>query len=866
MTIRSVPHLHREIIDRPRLGPPTDVSEWPSLMVLRGAGGAGKSTVLAQWANVAAATGASVIWVRVQPEHVGPKALLAEIVAHVDRASLLEPGEREDIESQPITTETLRVFFDTVASRLPVPPVLVLDDYHHVRNAGVDDILASLAGAGVVRLLIGTRTSDRLQAVSTASKMTLLARDGASLGFSEKETLQLMRSRGLVPDMVLARDIHRISGGWPLATHSLIVARERGAWETTLKPLTPSGRSALVMELLRETIVGSHPSVRDFVLRTSLAEDVTFAEAASYTGYEAGPTKAILDVLERDGVGTWSTRDGDERFSYHALVRAEFEARARAELAPDELRKLMDVIIENILTTRPSRALELAVELKQWERAADILSANLDTLSLGHYAATFRTLDTIPRSVREEWPGLGTVHAFMQYGQKDTIVSKVRQGLALATAMWRGRRGASMGFDAVTDPAVAMGGYRLLGDEKRAVELAAVVVERLESLSAEEFDRERVIVPVVLNQVAITHLYVEEYDDAQHHAATSRAFSEERSLRSSQVHSISLSAMAFALSGEMNAAREVVADGDEGDNAFNWRNEYLGTGYRVARAFISLEEERADLAMDELEALAVDDPTTEHWPLLAMTRAITLAQLRGADAGYDLLSQWIARRRRRTPPVARLRAAVEQLRADLLLQQGQPVRAEKHIIRGEEFSPGPSLQRAKLLITRGDSIRASALADEVAWQAMRRPRRRAEALIVKAHALHAADRGEDAGRTLSEAVALMDANGVWLPVLSAPRDELRAIAATTSHLDPDRFDRFRADERVARVVQPLSPAELRALQAILDTGTVETAATLLHLSDSTVRYHLKRTYRKLGVSTRSEALNRAIDLGMLRGH
>jgi ATP/maltotriose-dependent transcriptional regulator MalT len=61
---------------------------------------------------------------------------------------------------------------------------------------------------------------------------------------------------------------------------------------------------------------------------------------------------------------------------------------------------------------------------------------------------------------------------------------------------------------------------------------------------------------------------------------------------------------------------------------------------------------------------------------------------------------------------------------------------------------------------------------------------------------------------------------------------------------------------------PLTSAELRVLNLLPTTSYVQMAA-VLYISYNTVKTHLRSIYQKLGVSSRSEAIERAVDLRLL---
>ena len=64
------------------------------------------------------------------------------------------------------------------------------------------------------------------------------------------------------------------------------------------------------------------------------------------------------------------------------------------------------------------------------------------------------------------------------------------------------------------------------------------------------------------------------------------------------------------------------------------------------------------------------------------------------------------------------------------------------------------------------------------------------------------------------------------------------------------------------VTEPLTPAELRILK-LLPTSTYLQIAATLYISRNTVKTQLRSIYQKLGVGSRAEAIQRAVDLRLL---
>ena len=64
------------------------------------------------------------------------------------------------------------------------------------------------------------------------------------------------------------------------------------------------------------------------------------------------------------------------------------------------------------------------------------------------------------------------------------------------------------------------------------------------------------------------------------------------------------------------------------------------------------------------------------------------------------------------------------------------------------------------------------------------------------------------------------------------------------------------------LAEPLTAADELVLQ-LLPTSTYLQIADTLYMSRNTVKTHLRSIYQKLGVASRSEALERAVDLRLL---
>jgi LuxR family maltose regulon positive regulatory protein len=122
------------------------------------------------------------------------------------------------------------------------------------------------------------------------------------------------------------------------------------------------------------------------------------------------------------------------------------------------------------------------------------------------------------------------------------------------------------------------------------------------------------------------------------------------------------------------------------------------------------------------------------------------------------------------------------------------------------------------------------------------------ALIHLAAARHLLGDGEGAGTTLARARAELDE----LPDVGMLGELLRATESDLAHRS--RREGFLGDD--------LSDAELKVLRGFASGASLGDVARELFLSPNTVKTHRRSIYRKLGVSTREELLERAATLDL----
>jgi len=91
-----------------------------------------------------------------------------------------------------------------------------------------------------------------------------------------------------------------------------------------------------------------------------------------------------------------------------------------------------------------------------------------------------------------------------------------------------------------------------------------------------------------------------------------------------------------------------------------------------------------------------------------------------------------------------------------------------------------------------------------------------------------------------------------------------AVVSLPLHLSPPRRSSGRSDERrLEPLIESLTMREHDVLALVADGLSNREIAHALAISEHTVKFHLASIFGKLGVSTRTEAVQRGVRLGVI---
>lgn len=321
-------------------------------------------------------------------------------------------------------------------------------------------------------------------------------------------------------------------------------------------------------------------------------------------------------------------------------------------------------------------------------------------------------------------------------------------------------------------------------------------------------------------------------------------------------------AVIFALRGSLHEAQRMLDESRKSDAVPVFMSEFLDTTQRVARAMIALTrmDHDAGTLVGELPGI---DTLDELWPFIVFIKArFALGQKRPLE-GLDIAE--LAFSSRPLVPGSLAAELLTSVLLDALLASDASERACCLIDFVAEPGQRTEVARARLLVRVGNHDDAEFVLQDLLNSDLD-PTVRLGAQLLEAEIAH--HRGIPLKLTLARAVAGQVLCGSRWLLTQTPSAVIVHIADA---LPPDERAAFEravlpdgSDTSKASRIQ-LTRGETSVLQALSRTSTLDSAAAALHLSRNTVKTHLSAVYRKLGVNSKDDALQKARQLGIISG-
>jgi len=816
----------------------------PALVTITGGGGAGKSVLALQAAQeFVAENGAVAVWMQCSEHLSSKRSFLDSFVDLLLRRGVIDMPNGSVSNSPVVTTRTL----------------VVLDDFDVAAHQSLEErLIRFLENSPLLHVIVTSREpSQVLESGSTAMRVPVARVGAEDLRFTKQEVRSLLCERGItstasgasIDDLV--EGIHQQTQGWAIAVHASCTELAH------VPDYVPTGTYGPFMsEYLEGWLNGLSASSRRVLLISSLVEEWTLEVLVQVCGISMAEAEAGCSEVLKVGGSQSLDRTGTRWFRHHSLVASFLQEVSARELTKAERGKCYSWFARELKDSRPHEAARAALRGQDWEVFEEILTTEGSLIGMMDSSnPSSQLLRSAPSEARRKYPGLGFAALVAEYAfpkrSMRTLVTAFRFFLQEGSRFAIRREG----FAACMALTIRMVVARLSGREKHSVALAEDLVEAQGALSFDEQEKHREVLPLLSEQVAVTHLLSDSFTPALR-ALELPEGSHDGLLPISESHSTSLRAWIHAWRGDRSAAMGEINRAGSLPLPLDWQDTYLGAGYRIARALLALEEGDPDSAQVQLDALGEHVNTIEYWPQLYVLEALGIEQADGAEEALRKLKWRINTRRARSLAPKTSRALLRALQVRLAWHAGQVSELSGQQSYVDQSQVVISLAHGRNSAARATSARLLSNVNLVEF-----PRRCAELLLLHAEA---ARRDEDQGAAMKSARAaakILNSHDLSLPLRVLPADCVQALNELVPELGVKSFSG--SESAGTKSLLPLTKSEIRVLGAMMDHGTISDVAEALFLSPQTVKNHLSRSYRKLGVNRKDDAIVVAKEAGYI---
>ncbi len=825
-----------------------------------GSAGAGKSVLLSSWA--AARQPGMTSWLSCDEADADPVRFWA---GFIEAPRVVAPGFGADaaelLAMDGAMSADVTASIANDAARLPAGSAVIVDDFQAAAAVAANHMtdLVERWPAKTVQLVLASRVDPPLRLHRLRMSGELCELRDRDLYLSLSESGDLLANFGVeIAAAELAR-LHQRSEGWVAAVQMAAL---------TLQGTTDPVQAARALEVRSHAIAGyfisevleqQRPEVVRFMLDTSVLGELTAEACAAVTGRE--DAAALLRSIDAANLFIVALDDDRTGYRYHHLVRQVLRAELHA-------------------TDRPR---ELALQL----RAAEWCESTGDTRRASRYFLAAQQADRAlallqDRAVTDylQDPALPTA-LDLRMVDSSVLVRAPERLLALAAELlvWGNwvRGGEYLDLLERTQPAIppdsglaarlaAMRSLRcaLTGEANEAIHhaLAARSIEE-RTLPGDEWNA---AVPLILLRA---YAWLEDFEAVDREAAAADAMPSLTEpvklvvIRGAQ-------ALAWFDAGQITEAADAARAAEAAARRLGFEQHPFAVDYLRTLAGAAFERRDLDAAENLTErALSISERTRPVFEFLAL---------------LDRAGIWAARGQIRdalaTVEAARLVLAGT---TSVLLARADESEALLRLSLGDLRSPAglasrlPASRRG-LLLAR---VALAANDHQAALEHLAAPSPGGltprgvlvRQILLAAAAIERCDPG--AAGIVGGVLETARHKGFLGTVVTTAPQVASYLIEQSAQVPPDPFLKrlivaaleVRAIQPAGsrsrgKLAEPLTAAEVRILK-LLPTNTYLQIAAMLFISRNTVKSHLRSIYLKLGVSSRLEAVERAVDLRLL---
>lgn len=424
-----VPGARPGLLGRSRLIEALQRGAEARLTLVSAPAGSGKTTLLADWTSSSGRH--KPAWLSLDASDNQSETFWRYLIAALRTISPVGEEALALLEDPQSPTEQALTELLNDLNAIPDDILLILDDYHLIDSPQIHAEMTFLVDhlPGNVHLVIATRADPVLSLPRFRARGDLVEIRAADLSFNRDEAdTYLNEVMGLTLTDTEVGVLEERTEGW-IAALQLAALSMRGRDDVAGFIETFAGSDRYIVDYLVEEVLGLQPpSVRDFLLQTSVLDRLTGPLCDEVTGQRDGTT--TLETLERANLFTVPLDDRRQWYRYHHLFADVLRARLLFE-QPDHVRELhrrASTWFER--NGYRAEAVEHALAGEEFEWAADLIELALPGLRRNRQETTMREwLDAIPDDLYENRPVLavGYVASRLVHGEVEGVETRLGQ-------------------------------------------------------------------------------------------------------------------------------------------------------------------------------------------------------------------------------------------------------------------------------------------------------------------------------------------------------------------------------------------------------------------------------------------------------
>jgi len=886
-----IPPARANLIARLRLTKQLNEGLRRKLTLISAPAGFGKTTLLSEWLS---GRGQPAAWFSLDEGDNDPARFwshfmtaLQTVVPDIRGEALtaLESPQLPPIES--ILTSLLNEI-----ATLPDDILLVLDDYHTVDSKQIDDALTFLIERLPPRmhLVIATREDPNLPLARLRARDQLTELRVKDLRFTEPEAAEFLnQTMGL---HLATEDITALENrteGW-IAGLQLAALSIQGLEDTASFIQSFTGSHHFVLDYLIEEVLQKQPeSIQTFLLKTSILERICSQLCDAILQNPSVNQQEMLEYLENANLFVISLDHERKWYRYHHLFR-------------DLLRQRLS------LKTTSEEIARFHIRASEW------LEANGEIAEAFHHAIAGSDFDRAARMAESAWEAMNESFQMAVWlgwvNQLPVEVRRVRP--VLCTQM--GSAYMDMGNVEASESSLRDAEHSL---NRAGKEIVIVEAEQYDALPS-QIAFARAYNAQAQNRFSDVFKYADlalelapkedDFMSAQistllmgTHWANGDLDASCKLLSNWIETSIQAGKLFFAIAGAFGKADILIAQGRLREAFQTYRqalelaaahnaeqhtaHHHLGLGMLYHEMG---EDERAAWHLQKGFELGRQTTIVDWAYRKSLTQALLKESTGDLDEALDLLDE--AQRNYVRTPTPNLRP-VDAIKAQIYLRQGKLLKAQEWgRINGLSLTDEPDYlhEFERLTLARVALVEYQNNPNEELWldtlgllerqlnlaEKQNRLRSRIEILILQALAFHAKGESAKALESLEQALTLAEPEG-YLRIFATEGKPMVEMLSKLNIKDLNPYTKRismlpeLSQEGISSpvifqpLIEPLSERELEVLRLIAQGLSNQEITQKLFVALSTVKGHNLRIFAKLQAKSRTEAVARARELGLL---